>query len=65
VSHHLKVLQSAGLVEREKRGRWAFYRVCPEPFLALQGALAPPALRTPGRGEAVRSQMAAALLPQP
>lgn len=42
VSHHLKVLQNAGLVEREKRGRWAFYRVCPEPSLALQGALAPP-----------------------
>jgi ArsR family transcriptional regulator len=27
VSHHLKALHSAGLVEREQRGRWAWYRV--------------------------------------
>jgi ArsR family transcriptional regulator, arsenate/arsenite/antimonite-responsive transcriptional repressor len=28
-SHHAKVLVSAGLVEREQRGKWAFYRVVP------------------------------------
>jgi len=27
VSHHLKVLLQAGLVEREQRGSWAHYRV--------------------------------------
>jgi ArsR family transcriptional regulator len=27
VSHHLKVLHEAGLVEREQRGTWAHYRV--------------------------------------
>ncbi len=27
VSHHLKVLVSAGLVTREKRGKWAFFAV--------------------------------------
>jgi ArsR family transcriptional regulator len=27
VSHHLKVLLLAGLVEREQRGSWAYYRV--------------------------------------
>jgi ArsR family transcriptional regulator len=27
VSHHLKVLRDAGLVEREQRGSWAYYRV--------------------------------------
>ena len=27
VSHHLKVLTDAGLLEREKRGTWAWYRV--------------------------------------
>ncbi len=27
ISHHLKVLHSAGLLEREKRGVWAYYRV--------------------------------------
>lgn len=27
VSHHLKLLRSAGLVESEKRGLWAYYHV--------------------------------------
>lgn len=27
VSHHLKLLRAAGLVESEKRGLWAYYRV--------------------------------------
>jgi ArsR family transcriptional regulator len=25
VSHHLKILHDAGLVEREQRGKWAFF----------------------------------------
>ncbi|RZS80138.1 ArsR family transcriptional regulator [Motilibacter rhizosphaerae] len=29
VSHHLKVLVDAGLLEREKRGVWAYYRLVP------------------------------------
>ena len=38
VSHHLKVLHDAGLLERERRGTWGFYRVVPDdltPLLAL------------------------------
>jgi len=27
VSHHMKVLTDAGLVTREQRGKWAYYRV--------------------------------------
>ena len=27
ISHHLKVLHAAGLLEREKRGVWVYYRV--------------------------------------
>jgi ArsR family transcriptional regulator, arsenate/arsenite/antimonite-responsive transcriptional repressor len=27
VSHHLKLLRAAGLVDSEKRGLWAYYRV--------------------------------------
>lgn len=27
VSHHLKVLTEVGLIEREKRGTWVWYRV--------------------------------------
>ncbi len=30
VSHHLKKLLDAGLVEREQRGRWAYFSVNPE-----------------------------------
>ena len=43
ISHHLGVLTQAGLLEREKRGRWAFYRVRREPLASLASALAPPA----------------------
>jgi ArsR family transcriptional regulator, arsenate/arsenite/antimonite-responsive transcriptional repressor len=39
VSHHLKVLLGAGLVEREQRGSWAFFRVKPEPLAALRNVL--------------------------
>ena len=39
VSHHLKVLRDAGLVERERRGSWAYYRVIPEPLAALRELL--------------------------
>ena len=39
VSHHLKVLRDAGLVERERRGSWAYYRVIPEPLAALRDLL--------------------------
>jgi ArsR family transcriptional regulator len=30
VSHHLKVLREAGLVDSERRGLWAYYYVNPE-----------------------------------
>ena len=36
VSHHLRVLREAGLVEREQRGTWAYYRVVPESLAALR-----------------------------
>ena len=35
ISHHLKVLHTAGLVDREKRGTWVFYRARPEAMAAL------------------------------
>src|SRR6266850_337596 len=37
VSHHLKVLRDAGLVESTPRGTWAYYRVVPETLAALAG----------------------------
>jgi ArsR family transcriptional regulator len=38
ISHHLKVLHDAGLLDREKRGVWAYYRARPEALAGL-GAL--------------------------
>jgi ArsR family transcriptional regulator len=40
VSHHLKVLLDAGLVEREQRGSWAYFRVVPDQLRALSDLLA-------------------------
>ncbi len=41
VSHHLAALVDAGLLTRDKRGRWAWYRLVPERLEALRVALAP------------------------
>jgi ArsR family transcriptional regulator, arsenate/arsenite/antimonite-responsive transcriptional repressor len=40
VSHHLKVLLEAGLVEREQRGSWAYFRVVPESLAGFRELLA-------------------------
>jgi ArsR family transcriptional regulator, arsenate/arsenite/antimonite-responsive transcriptional repressor len=39
VSHHLKVLSDAGLLERERRGTWAWYSVVPERLAELSVVL--------------------------
>jgi ArsR family transcriptional regulator len=39
ISHHLKILREAGLVEASRRGTWAYYRLVPEAIEALRGAL--------------------------
>jgi ArsR family transcriptional regulator len=44
VSHHLRLLRDAGLVEAERRGTWAYYRLVPEAIERLRGALTPAAL---------------------
>src|SRR5688572_5467002 len=36
VSHHMKLLFEAGLVTRDKRGLWVWYRVVPERLDALR-----------------------------
>jgi ArsR family transcriptional regulator len=38
ISHHLKLLREAGLVDSERRGTWVWYRARPEAFRQL-GAL--------------------------
>jgi ArsR family transcriptional regulator len=42
VSHHLKVLVDAGLITREKRGVWAYYRAVPAALAALGAVFSPP-----------------------
>lgn len=39
ISHHLSVLTDAGLLAREKRGRWAWFRANPERLAILRDAL--------------------------
>lgn len=39
VSHHLRVLHDAGLVTREQRGVWAYYRADRAALADLAGAL--------------------------
>src|SRR4051812_4541937 len=40
VSHHLKVLREAGLIEGDKRGTWVWYRVVPGAVADLERSLA-------------------------
>lgn len=41
ISHHLKVLKTAGLLDSERRGSWVHYRVIPEALTSLAVVLAP------------------------
>lgn len=43
VSHHLSLLVDAGVLEREQRGKWAWFRLCPERLDELSAVLAPTA----------------------
>lgn len=39
VSHHMKLLTDAGLISREQRGKWAYYRVVDEALTAVAHTL--------------------------
>jgi ArsR family transcriptional regulator len=39
VSHHLTQLVHAGLIDREQRGKWAWFRLRPDRFAAVRAAL--------------------------
>lgn len=42
ISHHLKVLRQAGLIEGERRGTWVYYRPVPDQLTRLSGLFALP-----------------------
>jgi ArsR family transcriptional regulator, arsenate/arsenite/antimonite-responsive transcriptional repressor len=44
ISHHLKVLRMAGLLDCERRGSWVYYRVIPQALQQLSELLGPDAL---------------------
>jgi ArsR family transcriptional regulator len=39
ISHHLRVLREAGLLECERRGTWVYYRVVPSALAQLSAVL--------------------------
>lgn len=39
VSHHLKVLHQSGLLDRERRGNWIYYKLRPEALRSVRSAL--------------------------
>ena len=44
ISHHLKQLHAAGLLDREKRGVWVYYAVRPEALSAVATLFSAPGL---------------------
>jgi DNA-binding transcriptional ArsR family regulator len=41
VSHHLKILVDAGILAREQRGKWAYYRLIPDTLTEIARLIAP------------------------
>ncbi|WP_414941813.1 ArsR/SmtB family transcription factor [Amycolatopsis sp. cmx-11-51] len=39
LSHHLRVLVTAGILERERRGTWSWYRIVASPLETLESLL--------------------------
>jgi ArsR family transcriptional regulator, arsenate/arsenite/antimonite-responsive transcriptional repressor len=50
ISHHLKVLHESGLLDREKRGVWVYYKAKPEALEAMMTLFATVGL--PARADA-------------
>ena len=43
ISHHLKVLREAGIIDSERRGTWVYYRLVPDALERTAALLTPPA----------------------
>src|SRR5215472_1367748 len=44
ISHHLRVLHDAGLLDREKRGVWVYYKARTEALASLAAVIASPSV---------------------
>ena len=53
ISHHLKVLREAGLVDSERRGTWVYYWILPPALARLSALLQAPTAAAPA-GEPAR-----------
>jgi ArsR family transcriptional regulator, arsenate/arsenite/antimonite-responsive transcriptional repressor len=42
ISHHLRVLREAGIIESERRGTWVYYRLVPAALERMAGLLSVP-----------------------
>jgi ArsR family transcriptional regulator len=47
ISHHLKVLREAGLIDGERRGTWVYYRTIPEALTRLSALFTPQLVSAP------------------
>ncbi|WP_285662297.1 ArsR/SmtB family transcription factor [Actinorhabdospora filicis] len=56
ISHHLRILTDAGLLERDKRGVWAYFRLVPEALTIIAGSITPPKQRHRRAAPAPRSR---------
>jgi ArsR family transcriptional regulator, arsenate/arsenite/antimonite-responsive transcriptional repressor len=53
ISHHLRVLREAGLIDCERRGTWVYYWIIPRALAALSQLLDTSALPASTTGSAV------------
>lgn len=60
ISHHLKVLRTAGLIRCDRRGTWVFYRAIPETVTRLGALFAPLTEPTPAPAAAAAPAPASA-----
>src|SRR5258707_5167360 len=47
ISHHLKVLREAGIIDSERRGTWVYYRLVPAALERMAALLSAPAKEAP------------------
>lgn len=52
MTHHLQILHGAGILERDKRGAWVYYRIVPDRLEEVRDALV---TRVPKRADATHA----------